>query len=180
MRSTQLITGALAVAASSALIGLGAAPGNAQIPDPMTPGVTHESGILIACTGDLGKQPVRVNLYQNRTYGNFLEIQLGEGIGEETGVSRQVAKPFLAKGQVHARAKLAHQVATVRGTAVKTTKVTPVREVVEDAGLRIVSKGTHTRLRDDLTFSYGQRSTPLECSDAFVYRLKVTKTSMVD
>ena len=180
MRSTQLITGALAVAATSALIGLSAAPGNAQTPDPTTPGVTHESGVLLECTGDLGPRPVRVNLYQNRTYGNYLEIQLGEGGSDEVGVSRRARKPFVQRGQVSATARLAGSRASVAGTAVRTTKVTRVHEVVEDAGLRIVTTGTHTRLRDDLTFTYGKRSTPLECSTAVVYRLKVTKTSIVD
>jgi hypothetical protein len=181
MRSTQLITGALAVAATSAFIGLSAAPGNAHIPDAMTPGVTHERGILMACTGDLGSRPVLVNLYENRTYGNYLEIQLGEGGGsDEIGVSRQVAKPFVTKGAVRAKAVLDGKRIKVVGTTVATNKVKKVREVIDDAGLRVVSKGTHTRLRSDLVFSYGKRSTALDCSDAFVYRLKVTKTSIVD
>jgi hypothetical protein len=186
MRNTRLITGALAVAASSALIGLGTAPGNAQtlddqLPDPMTPGVTHESGIVIACTGDLGTRPVRVNLYENRTYGNYLEVQLGEGLGsDEVGVSRQVERPFVRSSKVRAAARLAGTKLTIGGTAVRTAKVKPVREVVDDAGLRVVSKGTHTRLRTDLTFTYGRRTAPLDCADAFAYRLKVTKTSAVD
>lgn len=179
MRSIQLITGALAVAATSAFIGLGAAPGNAQLPDPTKPGVTHERGILLECTGDLGTRPVRVNLYENRTYGNYLELQLGEG-DHETSVSRQSKKPFVTKGKVRATARLAGKKAAITGAAVKTTKVTPVHEVTEDAGLRIVSEGTHTRLRTDLTFSYGKHSTDLECGNAFAYRLKVTKTSIVD
>ncbi|GAA1772610.1 hypothetical protein GCM10009795_018410 [Nocardioides hankookensis] len=182
---TQLLTGALAVAATSALIGLGTAPGSAQTldptPDPMTPGVTHERGILMACTGDLGSRPVRVNLYENRTYGNYLEVQLGEGGGaDEVGVSRQVKKPFVTRGSVRAAASLDGTKVRVTGTAVATTKVKKVREVVEDAGLRIVSKGTHTRLRDDLVLTYGTRSAELDCGDAFVYRLTVTKTSIVD
>jgi hypothetical protein len=185
MHSTQLITGALAVAATSALIGLGAAPGNAQTldrtPDPMQPGVTVERGLLIACTGDLDGRPVRVNLYENRTYGNYFEAQLGEGLGsDEVGVSRQVKKPFVRDGRVRGAARLDGQRLRVTGTATTTKKVTPVREVIEDAGLRIVSKGTHTRLRNDLVVRYGNRSTVLTCSDAFAFRLKVTKTSIVD
>ena len=178
---TQLLPGALAIAATSALIGLGAAPGTAQTPDPMKPGVTHERGILLECTGDLGARPVRVNLYENRTYGNYLEIQLGEGGGaDEVGVSREFAKPFVAKGKVRATARLAGRTAAVRGTVVRTKKVTQIRDVVDDAGLRIVTKGTHTHLRDNLTFTYGKRSSGLDCQKAVIYRLKVTKTSIVD
>jgi hypothetical protein len=178
MRSTQLITGALAVTATSALIGLGAAPGSAQTPDPTRPGVTHERGLVLECTGELGVRPVRVNLYENRTYGNYLEVQLGEG-DHEVGVSRESSTRFVRKGKVRATARLDGRKATVTGTATRTSKVTPVHEVVEDAGLRIVTDGTHTWLRTHLTFAYGKRSVPLTCANAFAYRLTVTKTSIV-
>ncbi|WP_028644339.1 hypothetical protein [Nocardioides sp. URHA0020] len=181
MRTTRLISGVLAASATSALIGLGTAPAHAQTPDPSQPGVTHERGIVLGCTGRLGQRAVLANLYENRTYGNFLEIQVGEGDGAgEVNVSRQVAKRFVVKGRVRAHAVLAHHRVAVRGTAVRTSHVTPVHEVVEDAGLRIVSDGTHTRLRTKLTLIYGKRATKLACSDAFVYDLTVTKTSLVD
>src|SRR3954465_11189067 len=72
---TQLIMGALAVAATSALVRRGTAPGSAQTmdprPDPSAPGVTHERGALMECTGSAGTIPVRANLCQNKTYGNY-------------------------------------------------------------------------------------------------------------
>ena len=122
MRSTQLITGALAVAATSALIGLGAAPGNAQLsadqtPDPTTPGVTHESGKLLECTGDAGTTPVRANLYQNRTYGNHLEVLVDDGTPGEAGVSRKAATPFVVGHQVRATARISGKRVTISGTA---------------------------------------------------------------
>src|SRR6478609_125941 len=184
MRSTQLITGALAVAATSALIGLGAAPANAQIldarPDPMTPGVTHERGVMFDCTGTLGKQPVIVNLYENRTYGTFLEAQYGEGDRHEVSIAKQVRRPFLHDGVVRARVRLAGKPLTVRGTAAPTRKVTKIHEVVEDAGLRILTEGTHRRFAHDLTVAYRGRSSALACDPAVAFRLKVTKTSMLD
>jgi hypothetical protein len=185
MRSTQLITGALAVAATSALIGLGAAPGNAQLPDgqtpdPMTLGVTHESGRLLECTGTAGTTPVRANLYQNRTYGNHLEILVHDGTPEEAGVSRESARPFIVGHQVRARASIKGRTVTISGTAKPTGKVERVHEVVEDAGLRIVSKGTHKLLRPVLTVRYAGRSGRLTCDQAFAFALKVTKTSLVD
>lgn len=185
MRSTQLITGALAVAATSALIGLGAAPGNAQtphdrLPDPMTPGVTHESGIMFDCTGMLGKQPIRVNLYENRTYGNYIEAQYGEGDRHEVSIAKQVKHPFLRDHRVRGKVVLAGKPLTVSGTARPTRSVQKIRDVVEDAGLRIVSQGTHRRYAHDLTVSYGNRSAMLACDPAVAFRLKVTKTSIVD
>ncbi len=188
MRSIQLITGALAVAATSALIGLGAAPGNAQLPDahtpdaqtpdPMTPGVTHERGKLLECTGRAGTTPVRANIYQNRTYGNHLEVLVHDGTPDEAGVSREAATPYVVGHRVRATAKIDGKRVTISGTAKPTGKVKRVHEVVEDAGLRIVSKGTHKLLTPALTIRYGGRSGGLTCDHAFAFDLKVTKTSI--
>jgi len=182
MRSTPLITGALAVAATSALIGLGAAPGNAQtpdgqIPDPMTPGVTHERGTLLECTGTAGTTPGRANLYQNRTYGNHLEVLVHDGTPEEAGVSREAATPFVVGHRVRATAKIGGRKVTISGTATPTGKVERVHEVVDDGGLHIVSKGTHRLLAPVLTVTVGDRTGRLTCDGAFVFNLKVTKTS---
>jgi hypothetical protein len=183
MRSTQLISGALAVAATSALIGLGAAPGNAQTldarPDPMTPGVTHERGVMFDCTGTLGRQPIRVNLYENRTYGNYLEAQYGEGDRHEVSIAQQRKRPFLRDGKIRVKVSLAGKQLSVTGSAAPTKKTTRIHDVVEDAGLRIVSEGVHRRLAHDLTVTYGGRSTTLACDPAVAFRLKVTKTSLV-
>lgn len=184
MRSTQLITGALAVAATSALIGLGAAPGNAQIlddqaPDPMTPGVTHERGKLLECTGTVGRTAVRANIYQNRTYGNHLEVLVHDGEPNEAGASRETAKPFVVGHQVRAKARIGGKKVTISGTAKPTGKVKRVHEVIDDAGLHIVSTGTHKLLRPALTVSYDGRSGRLTCDSAFAFNLKVTKTSSV-
>src|SRR3954453_7963223 len=143
---TQLITGALAVAATSALIGLGTAPGNAQTldprPDPMTPGVSHERGALLECTGTAGTIPVRANLYQNKTYGNYLEVLVHDGTAEEAGASRESATPYIAQGKVRAAARIDGKKMVITGTVKPTGEVKKVKEVVEDAGLRIVSTGT--------------------------------------
>ena len=184
MRSTQLITGALAVAATSALIGLGAAPGNAQLsadqtPDPSAPGVTHERGKLLECTGNAGTTPVRANLYQNRTYGNHLEVLLNDGTPGEAGVSHKAATPFVVGHQVRATARVSGKRVTISGTARPNGEVKRVHETVEDAGLRIVSKGTHRLLAPVLTVRYAGRTGRLSCDSAFAFQLKVTKTSIV-
>jgi hypothetical protein len=181
---TQLITGALAVAATSALIGLATAPGSAQTmdprPDPSAPGVTHERGALLECTGSAGTIPVRANLYQNKTYGNYLEVLVHDGTADEAGVSRESATPYLVKGKVRATARIDGAKIVIKGVAKPTGKVEKVHDVVEDAGLRIVSTGTHKLLKPVLTVSYDGRSGRLTCDNAFVFKLKVTKTSIVD
>ena len=180
MRSTQLITGALAVAATSALIGLGTAPGNAQIPDSMQPGTARERGALIECTGHAGKTEVLANLYQNRTYGNYVEVTVNDGTPGE--VSRTIeSRAKLINGQkFRASSRIGGKKLVIAGTAKQTGKTRKVNEVVEDAGYRIVSKGTHKLLKPVLTVTYGGRSGVLSCDNAFLFDLKVTKTAMVD
>ncbi|GAA4718658.1 hypothetical protein [Nocardioides conyzicola] len=180
MRSTQLITGALAVAATSALIGLGTAPGIAQTPDPTAPGTSRETGKLLECTGAAGAIPVRANLYQNTTYGNFLEVLVHDGTPDEAGASREAAKPFVVKNKVRATARIAGEKLVITGTAKPTGEVRRVHDVVEDAGLRIVTTGKHKLLKPILKVSYAGRSGRLTCDNAFAFNLKVTKTSIVD
>jgi hypothetical protein len=195
MRSTQLITGALAVAATSALVGLAAAPTDAKPAQPertsaaqervvakAAPGVTRERGVLLECRGTLGDRPVIVSLYENRTHGNFLEIQVGEegGGSDDIRVSRETDRRFVRGTKVRAGANMVGKKATITGTAKPTGKVKRVHEVIEDAGERIVSTGTHRRLKTRVKFAYDGESTKLTCSPAFIYKLKVTKTSIVD
>ena len=180
MRSTQLITSALAVAATSALVGLGTAPGNAQIPDSMQPGTARERGALIECTGRAGKTPVLVNIYQNRTYGNYLEMTVDDGTPAEVSRVVESRTKFITGPKVRAASKIGGRKILIAGTAKQTGKTRKVNEVVEDAGYRIVSKGTHKLLKPVLTVTYGGRTGRLTCDNAFLFDLKVTKTPMVD
>lgn len=179
MRSTLLVPGALAVVATSALVGLGGAA-SAHAPDPSATGTTHERGALIECTGTVGSRPVRANLYQNTTFGNFLEVLVADGTSDEAGRSVQADKPFLDGKRVTAVTTVAGKRLTVTGTARRTRAVERVHEVEEDAGLRIVSTGTHRMLAPRLTVTYGAESGRLTCDNAFRYRLEVTRTPIVD
>ena len=178
MRSTQLVTGALAVVATSALVGLGATTADAT-PDPSKPGTGRERGVVLECSGTLGATPVRANLYENRTYGNYLEVLIGDG-PHEKGRSTEVKRPIVSGTKVRVATRLAGKRVTISGTAKPTGKVERVHEVVEDAGLRITSNGTHKLLKARLDLVYGKRTAPLSCAPAFRFDLRVTKTSMVD
>ncbi|MBA2952675.1 hypothetical protein GON03_21875 [Nocardioides sp. MAH-18] len=180
MRS-QLLTGALAVAATSALVGLGAGTASAQSPDPMTEGTSHERGTLIECTGTVGDTPVRANIYQNRTFGNFLELLVADGTPDEAGASLEKKKPFVTGTKVRAAAKVGGHRLTITGTAKPTGETEHIREVIpNDGGLRIVTTGTHLLLAPVLTATYDGETGALTCDNAFRFRLKVTKTSIVD
>src|SRR4051794_11296036 len=75
----QLLAGALAVAATSALGGPAADAASARTPDRTTLNPTREVGTLLECTGTAGDVPVRANIYQNRTHGNVLELLVNDG-----------------------------------------------------------------------------------------------------
>lgn len=178
---TQLLTGTLAVAATSALIGLSAGAASSQAPDPMAEGTTHERGTLIECTGTVGETPVRANIYQNRTFGNYLEMLVNDGTPDEHGISRESTKPYVTGTRVRVSGKVGGHRLTITGTAKPTGETKRIREVIpNDAGMRIVSVGTHKLLAPVLTASYDGESATLTCDNAFRFRLKVTKTSIVD
>lgn len=178
---TQLLTGTLAVAATTALVGLGAGTASAQTPDPMAEGTTHERGTLIECTGEVGDTPVRVNIYQNRTYGNYLELLVHDGTKQEAGASLERRKPFVTGAKVRAAGEVGGHRMTVSGSAKPTGETKRVREVIpNDAGMRIVTTGTHRLLAPVLTARYDGDTGTLTCDNAFHFRLKVTKTSIVD
>jgi hypothetical protein len=180
---TQLVTSALAVAATSALIGLGTSTATARTaapPDPMKPGTVREVGTLIECTGTVGRVPVRANLYQNATYGNHLEVLVHDGTRREAGGASEPRRPFVDDGSVRATTRIKGARISVRGTVEETGKVKRVDETYEDAGLSIHSTGRHRLLATDLTATYRGAKGTLTCATAFAFDLKVVKTSLVD
>lgn len=180
MRS-QLLTGALAVAATSALVGLGAGTAGAQIPGQPDEGTTRERGTLIECTGTAGDVPVRANIYQNKTYGNYLELLVHDGTPQEAGASLEKRKKFVTGTKVRAAGTVGGHRMTITGTARPTGETKRVHEVIpNDGGMRIETTGTHRLLAPVLTVSYDGETGTLTCDNAFRFKLKVTKTSIVD
>jgi hypothetical protein len=173
MRSNQLITGALAVAATSALIGLG---GAAQAGEPTT---TRERGIVVECSGTVHGRTVYASLYENNHYGNELQLLIGDD-DDQVGGSRKDRDGFLERGLVRAAMKVDGDRARITGTARKAGRTTPVHDEYDDAGQHITAVGTHRRLATDLQLTWRGRTAPLDCDTAFVYDLKVTKESTVD
>jgi hypothetical protein len=170
MRTIQLTLASLAVAATSALIGLGVtAPANA-----VTAGTTtdHETGNLIECSGKLNGKQVYASLYENDLYTNVIQVVIGD---DGTGSSREVARGFLEDGKVRGSVKVDHRLAVVKGTAHRVGKKIAVHEEHDDAGQHITVDGFHRRLANELTLTYGKRTVPLECVNAFYYNLQVTK-----
>jgi len=176
MRSTPpalgLITAALAVAATSGLVGLGSPASAAE------PTTTRERGIVIECTGTIKGKPVYTSLYENDTVRNTIQIVIGDD-DHQVGGGRDTDRDFRHGRKVSGALKVAGSRALVEGTARKVGGRLAVHEEHDDAGQHITIDGFHRRLATDLTLSWKGASAPLTCDNAFVYDLQVTKESTV-
>ncbi|MDF1602537.1 hypothetical protein [Nocardioides sp. YIM 152315] len=170
---TQLIPGALAVVATSALVGLGTTTASART-------TTHEVGTVIECAGHAGKVPVRVNLYESKTHGNTLEVLVHDGTGREAGRTVETRKPFVVGEDVLARTRVGGKRVRFHGTTEPTGEVKRIRRVEEDAGQRIVTNGTHTILDPKIVAVYAGKQGRLTCDHAFDFDQLVRRTSLVD
>jgi hypothetical protein len=172
MRSSQLITGALAVVATSGLIGSG---GPAHASEPTT---TRERGIVVECSGTWHGKDVYASLYENNTAGNVIQIVVDGG--DVAAGGRDVRYAFRHGRTVFGAMRLGGRRAVIEGTARAVGARTPVHDVYDDAGQHITVDGTHRRLATRLTMTWRRTTLPLDCAGSFVYDLQVTKESTVD
>ncbi len=180
MRSTQLITGALAVIATTVPFGIG---GAAQAGQPTAPTsrtttgdvtTTHERGIVLECTGSIHGRDVFTSVYENNTFGNVLQVVIGDD-GDQVGGSRSDRDGFLDRGRVRAAMKVDGTRALISGSARRVGDRIPVSEELDDAGQHVTSTGFHRSLDTDLRMTWRRATVPLDCATAFAYRLTVTK-----
>ena len=169
MCSTTLITGTLAVVATSSLIGWGTAAIAAE------PTVTHENGIVLECSGTWRGEHVYASLYENSTAGNVMQVVIADG--DVAGGGRETTRAFKDGRDVRGAMKLEGKRAVIEGTAKAVGKKVAVHEEHDDAGQHIVVDGTHRRLVADLDLTWKGTTVPLDCADSFVYDLRVSKES---
>lgn len=161
-----MITGALAVVATTGLIGWGDTAGATE------PTTTRERGIVVECTGTYRGQEVWTSVYENSTVKNVVQVVIGD---DGLGAIRETSKAFKVGRDLHASLKLDGARAVIDGTARVVGKKTRVHEEHDDAGQYITVDGTHRRIASDLTLTWKKREVPLTCDDAFAYDLLVTK-----
>lgn len=176
MRSTLLTTGALAVVATSSLFGLIGQGGAAVASEPTT---THEKGIVVECTGTIRGRDAFVSLYENNTVANTIQVVIG-GDDNPVGGSRDTSKDFLDGRDVRGILRVDGTRALVQGTAHRVGQLTAVHEEHDDAGQHITVDGTHRRLATDLTLTWRHATAPLDCGNAFVYNLQVTREPVTE
>ncbi|MDP2774162.1 MAG: hypothetical protein Q8O61_11460 [Nocardioides sp.] len=170
-----------ALAATTALIGLGTTAAEARLGttaaearvDTSRAEVVKEKGIVLECTGKADGLAAYVNLYENDTYSNYVQVILADD--PRLAKSREPAD-ILSDGKVRTGVRIAGKRARVTGTAKRVGPKKHVHEEYDDAGQHIVADGFHRRLAHDLRLRYDGITVPLTCAPAFYYSLNVTKT----
>ncbi len=171
--ATPMIT--VALAAATALIGLGTTTASAfQSAEPNSSPV-REKGIVLECTGSVPGLDAYVNVYENDHYANYLQVILNED--PALAKSREPADLW-SRSKVRGSVRIDGHRALVTGTASKVGAPRKVHEEYDDAGQHVVADGTHKRLRNRLVLRYDGAVVPLTCDPAFFYKLDVTKTDI--
>ena len=177
MRSTLIAAGAAAAAlaglAGAVVVGGTVNAANAHPSQGVQPIVTTEKGIVLECTGEARGLSAYVNLYENDTFTNYVQVILNDKPG--LAASRE-PKDIWSDGVVKTSVQIKDKRAKITGTASKVGKRSAVHEEIDDAGYRVVSDGWHRQLEHDLTLTYGGTAVDLTCAPAFFYKLEVTKT----
>lgn len=175
MRSTSLITGALAVAATTVPLGIG---GVAHAEGPTI--TTHERGIVVECTGTIRGAAVVASLYENRTHGDEqrrvdeIQVLIGDD-ADQVGGNRRDRDGFREGRRLRGSMKVDGDRAVVAGTGRRSGEVRRVHDVYDDAGYRITTTGQQHLLDTELTLTWRRHTVPLECATAFRYVLTATK-----
>lgn len=173
MRTT---TATLALAATTALIGLGTTTATALAPaETAAPQPVRERGILLQCTGEAAGHSAFVELYENDPYLNRVEVVIDE---DPTLAMSREPRDLYAQGEIRTGVTIAGKPARITGTAKRVGPKKRVHEVYDDAGEQIVADGYHRRLAYDVTLRYDGASFQLTCDPAFYYNLKVTRTDI--
>lgn len=168
-------TTTLALAATTALIGLGTTTASAfQAAEPDRASV-REKGIVLECTGSVPGLEAYVDLYENNRYANYFQVILNQD--PALASSREPADLWHGK-KVRGSVRVDGHRARVTGTASKVGGPFQVHEEYDDAGQHVVAHGTHQRLRNRLVLRYAGAVVPLICDPAFFYKLDVTKTDI--
>ncbi|HEX4978414.1 MAG TPA: hypothetical protein VFV40_11160 [Nocardioides sp.] len=174
LRAAALGVAALAIGATG--IAAGDEPGTTRAAEtrpvvqraenPVT--IEHERGIVIEGTALLDGEPVGISLYENRDYGNELQVFFPET--DEVGALAQ-ENPFVIDGRVDVTVDVDGREVQVVGVVTE-TGTTRVVEPNQDAGEQRVVKGTHTVLDADLDLIAGGDRVTLETT-GFAFDLDV-------
>lgn len=152
------------------------------------PQVTTERGLALAGSGTLEGRRVFVEIYGNDTYGSQATVVVEQRGGPDLAAHTELATDDLLDGDVELDLPLARSTrggeaptrehAQVSGRWVATGETSHIDEEYEDAGFRIRTTGTNTRLDAQVVVVVAGQVVPLQMHDTFAFDLTVTRTPM--
>lgn len=139
--------------------------------------VEIQRGLVLEGSGEINGASLQVTVYENSLYGNSVQIVVGDPDEGNIGASEQTAA-FVVGGQLNASVQIGGKTATLSGTVESTGRPERVVEPIQDAGERIVTRGTNTALRANVTLTFDGAAAHVEFAPAFAYELEVRKVSL--
>lgn len=177
-----LATAGVAAAIAATLTGAGASTSAAEPSSYSTESVATptrvetQRGLVLEGTGSVGGQAVTVYLNENSTYGNSLQVVLGDPEDDQIGFLEQ-ATPFVTDGVLDVVVDVAGTPVRLSGTVTPTER-TKVVEPLQDGGEQLVTRGTHTQLATAIIASIGGASGELAAAPAFAFDLEVRRVAL--
>jgi hypothetical protein len=140
------------------------------------PGWERERGIVIECTGQAQGVQVWTSVYENRPYGNTVQVVIGDpDDGLDKARNTEPGDRFLVDGVVQAWVKIDGKRAVIKGTAERYGERKKIYDEMDDGGNLIKTRGFHRQLHTELVATYAGKVVPLTCDPAFYYDLEVKK-----
>jgi hypothetical protein len=141
------------------------------------PGVAHEEGYVVECSGAGDGYTASVTLYENSQFGNEATVVIETADSTLIGVTSD--GPFLTDGTidevvlplVDENSQEPAGSATVSGSYIVSGEPTRVHEVINEGEAIVVAVGTNTPLTVDLTLEYADTTIALDCGNAFAFDL---------
>ncbi len=130
-----------------------------------------ERGIVLEGSGTWRGNAVQVFVYENRKYGNSLQILIGDPDDRHTMGSGEGRDPYVIDGVLNVGLDIDGDLAVVKGSVTPNGEPVPAAEEAPDGEL-ISATGTHTPLLVKATFAYRGETVRLRFAKAFAYELK--------
>jgi hypothetical protein len=136
----------------------------------------RERGIVLEGSGSWRGQPVQVFVYENRKYGNSLQIVVGDPDGKHAIGAGEGRDAYVIDGVLNVGLDVSGDLAVVKGTVTESGDPRQATESAPDGEL-VTSRGTRTPLLVKATFEYRGKTVDLKFTKAFEYALKSTRSA---
>ena len=144
--------------------------------DQPTTKTVRERGIVLQGSGTWRGQLVEIFVYENRFYGNSLQIVIGDRAGEPAIGGGEGRDAYVIDGVLNVGLEVDGDLAVVKGSVTPKGVPQRVTEPTPDGEL-VASRGKHTPLSVKATFQYRGETVDLKFAKAFEYALKSKRSA---